>query len=202
MEKLSNLIRGHLTQASTTALNGDHVVAGLRAPRAALTPAAVLVPLIARAEGYSVLLTKRSEHLAHHPGQVSFPGGRSEPHDSDAIATALRETQEEIGLGAEFIEIVGQLDFYQTVTNFMVTPVVGLVRPGFNLDLDDFEVAEVFEVPLAHALNPSNHQRQSRVLNGQRREYYVIPYQNYFIWGATAAMLVNLAGRLDWRWFS
>ncbi|HXH04559.1 MAG TPA: CoA pyrophosphatase [Candidatus Competibacteraceae bacterium] len=160
-------------------------------------PAAVLVPLVARPEGYTVLLTRRTEHLVHHPGQVSFPGGRSEEGDASPVATALREAHEEIGLEPALVEVLGSLDLYQTVTGFLVTPVVGLVHPSFQLTLDSFEVAEAFEVPLAHALDPCNHQRQSRIVNGQRREYYVIPYRHYFIWGATAAMLVNLSTRLD-----
>ncbi len=162
-----------------------------------LTEAAVLVPLVERPRGMTVLLTQRTEHLSDHPGQISFPGGRMEPHDSDPEATALRETEEEIGLDRAFVEVVGRLDHYETVTGFLVTPVVGLVTPGFALEVDRVEVAEVFEVPLAFILDPSHHERHSRTVNGRQRHFYVIPYEERFIWGATAGMLVNLFRRLS-----
>lgn len=157
------------------------------------TPAAVLVPLVNRDEGMTVLLTQRTDHLADHAGQISFPGGRSEPEDSGPEATALRETEEEIGLPRDCVEILGLLPEYQTVTGFRVTPVVGLVAPPFPLKLDAFEVAEVFEVPLAFLMDPSNHQRHSYQRDGRTRHYFAMPYDGRYIWGATAAMLVNLS---------
>jgi 8-oxo-dGTP pyrophosphatase MutT (NUDIX family) len=161
-----------------------------------LTPAAVLVPLVEHAAGLTVLLTKRTDHLHHHAGQVSFPGGRVEAGDEDVIDTALRETEEEIGLERSFVKISGYLDDYETGTGFHITPVVGFVRPGFDLKVDDFEVAEVFEVPLAFLFDPANHQRHERVWNGRKRAYYAMPYDGFYIWGATAGMLMNLYRRV------
>ena len=180
-----------------TALTGDFAVAGMAPEKRELKPAAVLVPLVEHCDGITVLLTQRTEHLANHAGQVSFPGGGAEQHDSDPVATALRETEEELGLASSHIEIAGFLDLYQTVTGFLVTPVVGFVKPGFELAPDPFEVAEVFEVPLNFVLDPRNHQRQSRMFRGERRYFYVIPYKNYYIWGATAAMLVGFYKKLE-----
>lgn len=156
------------------------------------TPAAVLVPLVARAQEPSVLLTRRTDHLHHHPGQISFPGGRREERDSNLVDTALRETEEEIGLDRSHVELLGALPDYYTGTGFCVTPVVGFVRPPFELQLDSFEVAEAFEVPLTHFLDPSNHQRHSLILEGHRREFYAMPYQRHFIWGATAGIIMSL----------
>jgi 8-oxo-dGTP pyrophosphatase MutT (NUDIX family) len=158
-----------------------------------LTRASVLVPLIEREDGLTVLLTQRTEHLADHAGQISFPGGREEPEDADAIAAALRETEEEIGLPRTLIRIIGRLDTYVTGTGYSVTPIVGLIRPPFPLERDPFEVAEIFEVPLAFIADPINHQRRSREFKGRTRHFYVLPYQQRYIWGATAGMLVNLA---------
>ncbi len=178
-------------------ITGDHAVAGMEREERTLTPAAVLVPLVERAEGYTVLLTQRTAHLEHHAGQISFPGGRAEATDASPVETALREAEEEIGLHRRHVvEIAGFLDLYQTVTGFLVTPVVGLVTPPFELTLDEFEVAEVFEVPLEFILDPSHHERRGMFYKGQQRSYYVVPYENRFIWGATAAMLVNFARRL------
>jgi 8-oxo-dGTP pyrophosphatase MutT (NUDIX family) len=160
-------------------------------------PAAVLVPLVVRDDGISVLLTRRTAHLDHHAGQISFPGGRMEPGDFDPVATALRETQEEIGLDASHIEVLGRLDGYVTITGFAVVPIVGLVHPPFDLRPDPFEVDEVFEVPFSFILDPANHQRHFREgADGLRRYFYALPYGQYYIWGATAAMLVNLAEAL------
>ncbi|HRD48970.1 MAG TPA: CoA pyrophosphatase [Candidatus Contendobacter sp.] len=162
-----------------------------------LTPAAVLVPLVERSGGYTVLLTQRTAHLEHHAGQISFPGGRAEDEDASPVHTALREAEEEIGLQRRHVvEIAGFLDLYQTVTGFLVTPVVGFVEPPFDLRLDAFEVAEAFEVPLEFILDPGNHEYRSMFYKGQQRRYYVIPYQDRHIWGATAAMLVDFARRL------
>lgn len=164
------------------------------------THAAVLVALVERDE-LTVLLTQRTDHLNDHPGQVSFAGGRVEPSDVDAAATARREAQEEIGLEAQFVDVLGAMPTYTTGTGFIVTPIVALVRPGFTLTVDPFEVADVFEVPLGFLMNPANHRRHAVELNGARREFLSMPYDGidtegrskpFFIWGATAAMLRNL----------
>ena len=162
--------------------------------------ASVLIPLVVRDEP-TVLLTRRTDHLTDHPGQISFPGGRAEPEDADVVATALREAHEEIGIVPSEVEVLGTLPIYTTVTAFIVTPVVGLLQPGFTVLPDPFEVAEVFEVPLAFIMNPAHHQRHVVEFAGVRREFLSIPWQGaddagrpqrYFIWGATAAMLRNL----------
>ncbi|HVI50036.1 MAG TPA: CoA pyrophosphatase [Candidatus Sulfotelmatobacter sp.] len=171
---------------------------GLIQPDRPLTPAAVLVPLVRRDTGLTVLLTQRTAHLANHAGQISFPGGRMETEDRDATAAALRETEEEIGLDRGHVDVVGFLDPYVTITGFSVTPVVGLVSPPFDLALDSFEVAEAFEVPLSFFLDRTNHQRHFRTTpQGQKRYYWAMPYQERYIWGATAGMLVNLAEVLN-----
>ena len=159
-------------------------------------PAAVLVPLVERPDGHTVLLTRRTDHLHDHPGQVSFPGGRLDDDDAGPIDAALRETAEEIGLGREFVELAGLLDGYETVTGYDVTPVVGFIRPGFALTLDAFEVAEAFEVPLAFFLDEASRQVHSRVHEGRRRYYYAFEFASRYIWGATAGMLVNLQRRI------
>ena len=161
------------------------------------TPAAVLFPIVDHPGGYTVLLTQRNAQLRDHPGQISFPGGRVDDGDTSPLHTALREAEEEIGLRRRHVvEIAGFLDLYQTITGFVVTPVVGFVTPPFELTLDEFEVAEAFEVPLEFILDPRHHEQRSVFYKGQPRRYYVIPYKNRFIWGATAAMLVNFARRL------
>ena len=154
--------------------------------------AAVLVPLVDRPESMSVLLTLRNSSLPHHAGQISFPGGRIEATDTSAADTALRETEEEVGLPRESIEVVGRLDDYITGTGFLVAPIVGLIRPPYTLAPDPSEVEAVFEVPLAFFLDPSNHRRESRLFNGVERRFYAMPYGDKYIWGATAAMLMNL----------
>lgn len=161
-------------------------------PLETLTPASVLVPLVAHAQEWRVLLTQRTDHLHHHGGQICFPGGRQDPEDVNALATALRETWEEIGLSAQHIEIAGYLDPYETITGFLVTPVVGLVQSGLQLKLDDFEVAEVFEVPLNFILRSDQPVRREEYFQGRLSQYYVFDYPERYIWGATAAMLVNL----------
>ena len=161
-----------------------------------LTAAAVLFPIVLRDSGVTVLLTQRTAHLRDHGGQISFPGGRVEVEDLSPIHTALRETEEEIGLDRERIEIIGFLPEYRTGTGFRVTPVVALVRPPFELTPDPFEVAEVFEVPLAFLLDPENHQRHSLHYRGALRHFFAMPYGDYFIWGATAGMIRSLTERL------
>jgi 8-oxo-dGTP pyrophosphatase MutT (NUDIX family) len=164
-------------------------VFGLTEP---LTPAAVLVPLIERSDGMTVLLTRRTEHLSSHKGQISFPGGRSEPGDGAPVRTALREAEEEIGLHPERVEILGRLANYVVGTGYRITPVVGFVDPPRAFVRDEGEVAEIFEVPLAVVMEPGNyHQEQMRIKNIDR-SYYVLPYGEYRIWGATASILANL----------
>lgn len=164
-----------------------------------LTAAAVLFPIVLHDEGATVLLTQRTAHLRDHGGQISFPGGRVEIDDESPVHTALRETEEEIGLGRECVEIVGFLPEYFTGTGFRVTPVVAFVHPPFALTPDPFEVAEVFEVPLAFLLDPKNHQRHSLHYRGALRHFFAMPYGDYFIWGATAGMIRSLTDRLGLR---
>jgi 8-oxo-dGTP pyrophosphatase MutT (NUDIX family) len=156
--------------------------------------AAVLIPLVMHDAGPTVLLTRRTSHLHDHAGQISFPGGGIEAHDETPVAAALRETQEEVGLPAGLVEVLGSLPRYATATGYVVTPVVGLVTPGFALQVDTFEVDEVFEPPLAYLMNPAHHERRLIDFDGARRTFYAMPYEaerRYFIWGATAAMLRN-----------
>ena len=161
------------------------------------TVAAVLVPLLAIEGEPSILFTRRAVGLPHHQGQVAFPGGRHHPgEDADLAATALREAQEEIGLAQERAELLGRLPEYVTVTGYRVTPVVALVSPPLDLRPDPFEVAEIFEVPLAFLLDPANHLRNTVLQEGKRRRYYAMPFREYYIWGATAGMLMNLYGFL------
>jgi 8-oxo-dGTP pyrophosphatase MutT (NUDIX family) len=155
-------------------------------------PAAVLVPLINRPEGITVLLTQRTAHLNAHAGQISFPGGRVDEGDVDRIDTALREAEEETGLPRERVHIIGMLPDYDIPTGFRVTPVVGWIEPPVQFAPDPFEVAELFEVPLAHFMDPANHQRHSDEVNGRRRHYYAMPHGGRHIWGATAGMLHSL----------
>ena len=180
------------------ATRGDHDLnPGETPPSAALRPAAVLVPLIDRTDGMTVLLTQRTPHLSAHAGQVAFPGGRVEEQDTDAIATALRETEEEIGLARDLVSVVGRLDTYVTGTGFEITPIVGIVAPAHTLTVDPFEVAEAFEVPLAYILDSRNHNRTERESAGRTRVFFVLPFEGRNIWGATAGMLVNLAEVLN-----
>jgi 8-oxo-dGTP pyrophosphatase MutT (NUDIX family) len=160
------------------------------------TAASVLVPIVDRASGLSVIFTKRTTHLKAHSGQVSFPGGRAEPEDPTPEFTALREAQEEIGLAMESVEVLARLPDYLTRTGFRVTPVVGLLTPPLALVPDPREVEEVFEVPLDVLLDPKNHTLESREIQGRTVGYYVIRHGERAIWGATAGMVVNLYRQL------
>lgn len=157
-----------------------------------LIPAAVLVGLVERPQGMHILFTKRTAHLTDHAGQISFPGGRVDPHDADAAAAALREAEEEVGLPQNQVEMIGRLDTYVTRTGFEVTPCVGFVAPPESYRPDPFEVAEVFEVPLGFFLDPASRRLESRVFQGRERFFYAFPWGDYYIWGATAGMLNNL----------
>jgi len=170
---------------------GCHVLNPHFRAKAPLTPAAVLVPLIDHADGPTVLLTRRTDDLKDHPGQISFPGGRVEQADTDAVETALRETEEEIGLARDKVEVIGRLDTYLTATGFSVTPIVGRIEPPFETAPDPTEVAEIFEVPLAFLLDPLNHQREERWFGDLRWFAYAMPYNQYRIWGITAGMIRN-----------
>ncbi|OQW93578.1 MAG: CoA pyrophosphatase [Beggiatoa sp. IS2] len=163
-----------------------------------LRPAAVLLPLVERPQGITVILTRRTEHLQNHGGQICFPGGTYDAtQDENPIATALRETMEEIGLPPESVEVAGFLESFQTGTGFLIVPVVGFVKPDFKLQLDPFEVAEAFEVPLDFVFNPDNHQQRVIVVHNVKRSYYQFNYEHWMIWGATAGILINFYQRLS-----
>ena len=161
-----------------------------------ITAAAVLVPILERPEGMTVLLTQRTAHLRNHAGQISFPGGKTEPDDESAEDTALRESEEEIGLPRDRVEVVGRLGKRITGTGFHVTPVVGLIQPTVELVPDPGEVENIFEVPLPYVLDPRNHKIETRLIKGLERQFYVMPYDGHYIWGLTARLLVALKNTL------
>lgn len=165
-------------------------------PDSELKLAAVLIPIINRPEGPTVLLTQRVETLRLHAGQIAFPGGRVDGPEETPQAAALREAQEEVGLEPERVEIITSLDCYRTRTGYNITPVAGVVQPGFSLTLQEAEVADAFEVPLAYLIDPGHRRRESRVFQGVPRFFYAIPYGPRYIWGATAGIIVNLADAL------
>lgn len=173
----------------------DDLNPGSSRSAAGLRHAAVLVPIVAR-QPLSVLLTARTDHLPSHAGQIAFPGGKVESFDAGPLAAALRETREEIALDQAFIEPVGFLPPYRTGTGYIITPSVALVRPGFKLTPDPKEVASVFEVPFAFLMNEANHQIHSRVFGGVERRFYAMPYEERYIWGATAGIIRTLYRRL------
>jgi 8-oxo-dGTP pyrophosphatase MutT (NUDIX family) len=166
-------------------------------PGGKATEAAVLVPIVNRDGALQVLLTQRTSHLSDHAGQISFPGGRVEVEDSSREDTALRETEEEIGLARTRITVVGRLPLYEIPSGFRITPVVGWVEPPFDLALDPFEVAAVFEAPLAHFIDTGRYQRREYRFKGRHRHYMAIPFEGRYIWGATAGMLYSLARMLN-----
>src|SRR5258708_24882524 len=162
-------------------------------PALPLVSAAVLVPIVTHPEGLTVLFTTRTPHLSAHAGQVSFPGGRVDPEDVDETAAALREAEEEVGLTPDQVRLIGRLDTYLTRTGFRIYPLVGLVASPLDLRPDPHEVADVFEVPLDFLIDPANRRRASRIYQERERCFWAIPYEDRYIWGATAGMLVNLA---------
>lgn len=165
-------------------------------PGRSLRPAAVLVPIWLHPDGARLILTKRSSHLKHHPGQIAFPGGKVDDTDGDAISAALREAREEIGLPPALVEVAGTLPPHETVTGFTVTPALGFLRESFTPVPEAGEVEEVFSVPLAHVLTPANFAIERRRWRGEWRRYYAVPYGPYYIWGATARILRGLADRV------
>jgi len=207
-EKITGIFRAYdpdLTRARQTAefrsmrrpIDGDHNIyrpdEDYHTSDLPLKPAAVLIPLIDHKDGMTVLLTKRAQHLKTHSGQVSFPGGRCEPQDADAMTTALRETEEEVGIDHCHIDVLGAMEDYETVTGFVITPVVAILQPEFTLKVDAGEVDEAFELPLDYILDERNHELQSRVWNGRERHFYVLMNEKHNVWLATAAMLVRFA---------
>jgi 8-oxo-dGTP pyrophosphatase MutT (NUDIX family) len=184
----------HDAQAIRGDLDLDPIVwekAGVKATK----PAAVLVPVVARAEP-TVLLTLRTPDLSSHSGQIAFPGGKIDPTDASPLAAALREAEEEIGLDARFIDPIGYLDLYLTFSGFRILPLVARVEPAYALTINPSEVADAFEVPLDFLMHPGNHQRHKRDWKGIERQYYAMPFQDRYIWGVTAGILRNLYERI------
>lgn len=195
LDAADGMVTGGLPHAVSPVVHyrGDHDLnPGMDVPKDP-RQAAVLVPIVERDGQLTVILTRRSDDLPVHKGQISFPGGRVEDDDSNHIETALRESEEEIGLHRGEVEVVGRLDTYVTRTGFSVTPVIGFVRPPLDLTPCPIEVAEIFEVPLGFVLDRANQERHSREWQGKTRHFFVLPYKHYYIWGATAGMLVNLS---------
>jgi 8-oxo-dGTP pyrophosphatase MutT (NUDIX family) len=187
--RLRRAMQGHAGATSDFDLNPGTV---LNAGRA-LRPAAVLVPVLI--DRGAMLLTKRSSHLKHHPGQVAFPGGKVDDGDAGPDGAALREAWEEVGLPPDRVEILGHLPPHETITGFLVTPVVGLIRGAFTPLPEAGEVEEAFAVPVSHVLTPGNFAIEGRIWRGVRRRYYAVPWGPYYIWGATARILRGLAER-------
>ena len=195
---LLTVLRARLPQQPQDIVARDDVDMDLAASPVTTPPvkAAVLLPIVAR-DAPTLLFTRRTATLARHSGQVSFPGGRSEAADLSPVETALRETFEETGIDSSHVILAGYLDRLVIGTGFDIQPVVGVVAPGFVLNPDPREVAHVFEVPLAFLLDPANRRRESREIGGRMRHYYAFTHDGHEIWGATAAIIVGLAQRLD-----
>ena len=207
-DALRRLARRRLAQsapvASTSspeiAAKGDHELnpemTSWLEPGIEYRDAAVLVPIVDRLDGLHALFIRRADGPDAHAGQVAFPGGKIEHHDDGPIDAALREAEEETGLAQRFVEVLGFLDFYRTGTRFRIAPVLGIVSEGFTLVPDPVEVAEIFEVPLSFLMDPVNHKKDSRVWKGKERFFYAMPYEDRYIWGATAGILRNMFERL------
>ena len=193
-EYLTQRLAGPAPQPDPGDLHMSFIPEGARA-----TEAAVLVPIVNRPGGLQVLLTQRTSHLADHAGQISFPGGRVEADDASREDTALRETEEEIGLARSRITVLGRLPQYEIPSGFRISPVVGWVEPPFDLALDAFEVECAFEAPLEHFIDPARYERREYRFRGRHRHYMAIPYEGRYIWGATAGMLYSLARVLNAR---
>ena len=197
-ERLTLTTPAGLTDANVTPTRGDHdadpVMEKIAMVRP-IRPAAVLVPVVERAEP-TVLLTQRAQHLPDHPGQVSFPGGKIDKSDKDPTHSALREAEEEIGLDRGHVEPLGYLDLYMTTLGYRIVPVIARVAPGFKLTLNADEVDDSFEVPLAYLMDLANMQRHSRDWNGMTRHFYAITFGERYIWGVTAGILRNLYDRI------
>ncbi|MBT0957675.1 CoA pyrophosphatase [Alphaproteobacteria bacterium KMM 3653] len=190
--KLADAVKAPGSPSSDYDLNRDVNLA----PGRVLRPAAVLLPIEIADTGPRLWLTRRSAQLRHHPGQIAFPGGKRDEGDVDLVATALREAEEEIALPRRSVEILGALPCHETVTGFSVTPILGLVTKPFTPRCEFGEVAEVFSVPLHHALDEGRFVIEGRMWKGVRRRYYAVPYGPYYIWGATARILRSLADRV------
>lgn len=188
-------IRRALSQTGSESSDFD-LNSGYQREKRVLRAAGVLVPLIERSEGLSVLLTKRASGLKHHPGQIAFPGGKVDDTDADVTAAALREAHEEVGLDPAFVTVLGSMPIHETVTGFAVTPVLGHITTPFSPVVEAGEVEEAFLVPLHHLLRPENYSIQQRLWLGQWRSFYTVPWGPYYIWGATARMLLALAERV------
>jgi len=192
LTRLRDVLRRPADDSSDYDLNPDHPSPDARTMR----PAAVLLGVIDAAAGPEVVLTKRSPLLRHHAGQIAFPGGKTDPGDPSPEATALREAHEEIGLHPDQVEVLGRMNPHETITGFMVTPIVARIHGPFHPVLQVEEVAEVFRVPLAHLADPARYRVERRIWQGQWRSYYVVPWGPYYIWGATARILQRLAGQM------
>ncbi|MFD2165961.1 CoA pyrophosphatase [Thalassotalea euphylliae] len=158
--------------------------------------AAVLIPLVETERGLDIVFTRRADHLKHHPGQISFPGGKVEKQDANYVETALREAHEEIALNPEQVDVLGQLEPYHTITGYQVTPIIGLISGELALQADEQEVAEIFTVPLSFFVDHQNHLKVSTFHKGKKHHVYFMPYKHYNIWGATAAMLADLVAHI------